>query len=144
MKNVLLVRHASAGCDDMSLADRFRPVDARGERQRAWPARCAREQGVLLQPVVSNAARRPQDLVAGLDDALAHAAVLGPDPEPADLGRHFAAPISHLPRAGMAMPRFDAGSWRDAVRGRAAHAVLDAPLLPRTPGRTITSLGMPA
>lgn len=176
MKTLLLVRHASSGCDDMSLADRFRPVDARGERELAWLARCARDHGGLLQLIVSSpaqramataqvlaeaaglradqvraddrlyegGARRLLDLVAGLDDALTRAAVVGHNPELADLGRHFAAAITHLPSAGMAVLHFDAGSWRDAVRGRAAHAVLDAPLLPRTPGRTITSLGMPA
>lgn len=36
MKTLMLVRHASSGCDDMSLSDRFRPLDARGERELAW------------------------------------------------------------------------------------------------------------
>lgn len=176
MKTLLLVRHASSGCDDMSLADRFRPVDARGERELTWLARCASGQGVPLQLIVSSpalramttarvlaeaaglradevraddrlyegGARRLLDLVAGLDDGFTHAAVVGHNPELADLGRHFASAITHLPSAGMAVLRFDAGSWRDAVRGRATQAMLDAPLLQRTAGRTITSLGLSA
>jgi phosphohistidine phosphatase len=176
MKTLLLVRHASSGCDDMSLADRSRPVDARGERELAWLARCARDQGVPLQLVVSSpalravatahvlaeaaglradevrvddrlyegGARRLLDLVAGLDDEFTHAAVVGHNPELADLGRHFSSAITHLPSAGMAVLRFDAGSWRDAVRAGASHAVLDAPLLPRSPARPITSPGLSA
>ncbi|MGD9831644.1 MAG: histidine phosphatase family protein [Piscinibacter sp.] len=176
MKTLLLVRHASSGCDDMSLADRFRPVDARGERELAWLARCARDHGGLLQLIVSSpaqramatarvlaeaaglrgdavraddrlyegGARRLLDLVAGFDDEYTHAAVVGHNPELADLGRHFATAITHLPSAGVAMLRFDAGSWRDAVRGRATHAVLDAPLLPRTPVPPITHPGISA
>ena len=32
MKILLLVHHASSGTDDMSLSDRYRPLEARGER----------------------------------------------------------------------------------------------------------------
>lgn len=162
MKTLLLVRHASSGCDDMSLADRSRPLDARGERELAWLARCAHERGDPLQWIVSSPAlralatarvlaeaaglheddvrvddrlyegcsRRLLDLVAGLDDRLTHAAVVGHNPELADLGRHFAAQITHLPSAGIAELRFDAATWRDAVRSHAVHAVLEAPPRP--------------
>lgn len=58
MKTLLLVRHASSGCDDMSLADRFRPVDARGERELAWLSRCGRGHAGQLQWIASSPAVR--------------------------------------------------------------------------------------
>ena len=144
----------------MSLADRCRPVDARGERELAWLARCAAERGEPLQCIVSSPAlraldtaqalaeaaglraaavrvderlyegssRRLLDVIAELDDRFTHVAVVGHNPEMADLGRHFSAAITHLPNAGIAALRFDARSWGDAVRGRAADAELIEPL----------------
>lgn len=173
MKSLLLVRHASSGCDDMSLADRFRPVDARGERELRWLARHARDHGSQLEWIVSSPAlralttarvlaealglgadriaiderlyeggtRRLVDAIAALDDRLAHVAVVGHNPELADLGRHLAARITHLPSAGIAAMRFDAREWRHVLRSHAAHAVLDAPPRPSAPGIT-TPLGV--
>ncbi len=41
MKILLLVRHGSARADDLSMGDRSRPLDSRGEREVAWlAARC--------------------------------------------------------------------------------------------------------
>lgn len=39
MKTLSLIRHASSGWDEMSLSDRARPVDPRGERDLAQMAR---------------------------------------------------------------------------------------------------------
>lgn len=173
MKILLLIRHASSGCDDMSLADRFRPVDARGERELRWLARHARDHGAQLEWIVSSPAlralttarvlaealglgadriaiddrlyeggsRRLVDAIAALDDRLAHVAVVGHNPELADLGRHLTTRITHLPSAGIAALRFDAREWRQVVRTQAAHAALDAPPRPATYS-PITPLGV--
>lgn len=173
MKTLLLVRHASSGCDDMSLADRSRPVDARGERELAWLARCGRDHAGQLQWIVSSPAlralatarvlaeaaglaahdirvddrlyeggsRRLLELVAGLDDRLAHAAVVAHNPELTDLARHLAPAITHLPSAAIAVLRFDTCGWREAVRSLAAQAWIDAPPRLAAMTRPAPSLG---
>ena len=58
MKILLLVRHGSAGADDLSMGDRSRPLDPRGEREVAWlAARCDEH---LAQPglIVTSPATR--------------------------------------------------------------------------------------
>lgn len=159
MKTLLLVRHASSGCDDMSLSDRFRPVDTRGERELGWLARSGRDRFGLLQLIVSSPAlralstartladaiglqgdhvqvddrlygggsRRVLELVAGLDDGITHAALIGHNPELSELGRHFSAAITHLPCSGIAVLGFECSTWRDAARRPAAHAMLEPP-----------------
>ncbi len=70
MKMLMLVRHASSGTDDMSLSDRTRPLDARGERELAWLAtRCAER---LARPdlIVSSPALRAMTTARALADAL--------------------------------------------------------------------------
>ena len=69
MKILLLVRHASSGTDDMSLSDRYRPLEPRGERELAWlAARCA---GQLARPelIVSSPAVRALSTAQALADA---------------------------------------------------------------------------
>ncbi len=159
MKRLWLLRHASSGCDDMSLSDRYRPIDACGERELAWLARWAHEHGELPQCIVSSPAQRAMDtarvladaaglraqdiridarlyegsarrlmeVVAELDNRCSHAAVVGHNPELADLGRHLAAELTHLPSAGIAALDFDADTWRDALRSRVIRASLFAP-----------------
>lgn len=69
MKILLLVRHASSGTDDMSLSDRYRPLEPRGERELAWlSARCAER---LARPelIVSSPALRAQSTAHALGEA---------------------------------------------------------------------------
>ncbi|MBS0433350.1 MAG: histidine phosphatase family protein [Proteobacteria bacterium] len=69
MKILLLVRHASSGTDDMSLSDRYRPLEPRGERELAWlAARCA---GQLARPelIVSSPAVRALSTAQALAEA---------------------------------------------------------------------------
>jgi phosphohistidine phosphatase len=69
MKILLLVRHASSGTDDMTLADRYRPLDPRGERELAWlSARCSER---LARPelIVSSPAARARATADAVADA---------------------------------------------------------------------------
>lgn len=57
MKMLMLVRHASSGTDDMSLSDRYRPLEPRGERELAWVAthcaeRLARPDLIVTSPAL--------------------------------------------------------------------------------------------
>ncbi len=57
MKTLMLVRHASSGTDDMSLSDRYRPLEPRGERELAWlvaqcTERIARPDLIVSSPAV--------------------------------------------------------------------------------------------
>lgn len=69
MKILLLVRHGSAGVDDLSMGDRSRPLDPRGEREVAWLAARCDEQ--LAQPglIVTSPATRAAATARALADA---------------------------------------------------------------------------
>lgn len=69
MKILLLVRHASSGTDDMSLADRYRPLEPRGERELAWLAAHCAERLARPDLIVSSPATRARATAHGVADA---------------------------------------------------------------------------
>jgi phosphohistidine phosphatase len=157
MKTLLLVRHASSGSDDMSLSDRYRPLDASGERELARLAERCREQLSPPELIVSSPAVRALataramaealryraadirvddrlyggwgrgllGVVAALDDALDHVAIVGHNPEIAEVARHLDPQIAHLPSGAVATLHFDATCWSEALHRR---PVASAPL----------------
>jgi phosphohistidine phosphatase len=58
MKTLLLMRHASSGWDEMSLSDRARPLDAKGERELMRMARRCSEHVMRPDLIVSSPAVR--------------------------------------------------------------------------------------
>lgn len=58
MKTLLLMRHASSGWDELSLADRARPLDEKGERELARMTRRYATRGVRPELIVSSPALR--------------------------------------------------------------------------------------
>lgn len=58
MKTLLLMRHASSGWDELSLADRARPLDAKGERELSRLTRRFAAKGIRPQRIVSSPALR--------------------------------------------------------------------------------------
>lgn len=78
MKILMLVRHASSGADDMSLSDRYRPLEPRGERELACLAahcaeRLARPDLIVSSPAVrALATARALAEAFGCDDEQLH------------------------------------------------------------------------
>lgn len=70
MKMLMLVRHASSGTDDMSLSDRSRPLDARGERELAWLATRSAERLARPDLIVTSPATRALATAHALAEAL--------------------------------------------------------------------------
>ncbi|MFT3957368.1 MAG: histidine phosphatase family protein [Piscinibacter sp.] len=58
MKTLLLMRHASSGWDELSLADRARPLDEKGEHELSRLTRRYAAKGVRPQLIVSSPALR--------------------------------------------------------------------------------------
>lgn len=58
MKTLLLMRHASSGWDEMSLSDRARPLDSKGERELLRMARRCSEGVLGPELIVSSPAVR--------------------------------------------------------------------------------------
>lgn len=58
MKTLLLMRHASSGWDELSLADRARPLDEKGERELSRLTRRFAAKGPRPQLIVSSPALR--------------------------------------------------------------------------------------
>lgn len=58
MKTLLLMRHASSGWDELSLADRARPLDEKGEHELLRLTRRYAAKGIRPQRIVSSPALR--------------------------------------------------------------------------------------
>lgn len=65
----MLVRHGSSGTDDMSLADRSRPLDPRGERELAWLAAHCSERLARPDLIVTSPASRALTTAHALAEA---------------------------------------------------------------------------
>ena len=69
MKTLLLMRHASSGWDELSLADRARPLDDKGEHELSRLTRRYAAKGIRPQRIVSSPALRALSTARALASA---------------------------------------------------------------------------
>jgi phosphohistidine phosphatase len=67
MRQLLLLRHAKSAWDDPKIADRDRPLNARGQRAAATMRRAMRELGLVPDMVLVSTARRTMQTLDALE-----------------------------------------------------------------------------
>lgn len=65
MKNLLLMRHAKSSWKDTSLPDHERPLNQRGRNDAPQMGRHIREQGIVLDAILSSTAVRARETAEG-------------------------------------------------------------------------------